>query len=98
MDDRQMRLWTLAHSGSHGGKVAAEYIMGMYNGGYFKVDLNNLRMLSKDNLDAMLEEIRIDTRAEKEIHLRYGVSADEIGKLADMYGLKEKKKEREVER
>lgn len=88
------RLFELAetrHSGQI--KTIASVLAACYNGSRFRVNLQDFRALDGDILDDVLAVIRMDSRAQKEVHEYFLRGGERFEAVFKKFGLKTSKDE-----
>ena len=81
------------HPGTGGAKAASAVLLGLYNGKRFPINLNELRRLDSDNLEAAMNVISSDAETRHEVHewLNLASGRHDFGsrfeRLAQEYGL-----------
>jgi hypothetical protein len=88
-------LWFMAHGYSSSEKVAAHFLLGLYNGHRFKFDLTDFRLFDDKNFGRCLLVLAMDHTPKTEVHVmlaramgrdrHYG---DEFEHLAFKHGIK----------
>ncbi|MCK0509691.1 DUF7673 family protein [Aromatoleum buckelii] len=77
------RLWTVANGHSGQCKYIAEFLLGLYNGIRFPVDLTGFRALDQAIFRDCLTVLEMDSQPQQEVHLLLGCLNGEFEKLAE---------------
>jgi hypothetical protein len=75
--DALERLVKIAQGPTGQSMVAAEFLMGLYDGAYYKFDLTSLRGLDQQISDDCIEVLTLDKVYRREVH-SYFTNGDEI--------------------
>lgn len=62
------RLVEVARRDTGQSRVCGRFLLGLYNGGYYRFNLNDLRGLDTELLDDCLAVLRMDARPVREVH------------------------------
>jgi hypothetical protein len=84
------RLFAFAETNSCGGSaVIAHFLASMYNGNRFKVDLTDLRLLSSEYFQDMLDVLYLDHAPAQEVHQYFANGGQRFEAMFKRYGLED---------
>ncbi|CAD5366592.1 hypothetical protein RA210_U10402 [Rubrivivax sp. A210] len=87
------RLFEFAEQNDCGGsRVIAMFLASLYNGYRFHVDLTDLRLLSSQYRDDMLNVLYLDGAPEQEVHCYFQDGGKRFERLFERYGLPDRDK------
>jgi len=85
MTEAQLLLWNTANNPTGQGSIIAHWLMSMYNGYEYQVNLTDLRALDKNLKVALVEELLEDSKGHEEVHLRWGKTDAEFARMRKLY-------------
>lgn len=90
------RLLNVARGHAGQSRVIARFLLGLYNGTRFKVDLTDFRLLDQELFDDCVAVLRMDSRPEREVHQYFEDGGKIWEQLAEDWNVKDYTRDVEV--